>query len=120
MAVGCRVAGAEVRQDLIDPAACVMNATIRIGPRQLGARERVDLEDLLQEGRPPTGGLGRGQPRRGHDGHRGIDGGGLRLGAHAARAVGIPAVVPRGHVALVRDVDQHPGEELHGLSNSMR
>ncbi len=29
-----------------------------------------------------------------------------------ARAIGIPAVVPRGHLPLVRDVDQHPGQAL--------
>ena len=28
---------------------------------------------------------------------------------HAARAVGVPAVVPRGYVAFVRHVHQHPG-----------
>jgi len=43
-------------------------------------------------------------------------GGALRLAAHAARAVGVPAIVPRGDLPLVRDVDQHAREKLQRVS----
>jgi hypothetical protein len=42
----------------------------------LRARERVDLEDLLQQCRPAAGGVGGGQPRRSHDRHGRIGSGG--------------------------------------------
>ncbi len=61
---------------------------------------------------PPARGLGGREPRRGHHRHRSIGTGGLCLTTYPARAVGIPAIVPRGHVALVRDVDQHARQEL--------
>jgi hypothetical protein len=80
--------------------------------------ERVDLEDLLEEGRPAATGLGWRQPWRGDDGGRPVGSGRRRLLAHAPRTVGIPAVVPRGDVALIGDVHQHPGQKLqrvHGL-----
>jgi hypothetical protein len=56
------------------------------------------------EGRPPAAGLGGREAWRGDDGGR-RTGSGLGLPPHAARAVGIPAIVPRGDV----DMDQHPG-----------
>ena len=97
-----------MRQDLINHRrlrdTCVMNATIRIAPAHCAgawrAHERVDLDDLLQERRPPAGDLGGRQSRRDHHRHGGLGTGGLRLAAHAAGAVGIPPRVPRGDVAL--------------------
>ena len=74
-----------------------------------GTRERVDLEDLLQERRPAAGGLGRREAWRGDDHGRRRERDRLSLTSHPARTVGIPAVVPRGHVALVGDVHQDPG-----------
>ena len=69
--------------------------------------------------RPPAGGLRRRQPRRGN--HRGwpVRRCWRRLPPHAPPAIGIPPVVPRGDMALVGDVDQHPRQKLqrlHGLS----
>ncbi len=51
-------------------------------------------------------------PARGGHGGWPVRGGGCRLVPHATGAVGIPARVPRGAVALVGDVHQHPGQEL--------
>ncbi|MFN4771085.1 MAG: hypothetical protein ACK5N1_03610, partial [Gemmatimonas sp.] len=53
--------------------------------------QRVDLEHLLEQGRPPAAGLGRRESWRGDDGGQ-RSGGGLALTPHPARAVGIPAV----------------------------
>ncbi len=39
-------------------------------------------------------------------------GGGLRPAPHPARPIGVPPVLPRGHLPLVRDVGQHPREKL--------
>ena len=38
-----------------------------------------------------------------------------RRAAHPARAVGVPPVGPRGHVPLVRDVNQDPRQELQRI-----
>jgi hypothetical protein len=76
------------------------------------ARQRVDLEHLLQQGRPPAGGLGRRESWRGDDQGWRIGCGGLGLTPHPARTVGVPAVVPRGDVALVGNVHEDPSEEL--------
>jgi len=73
-----------VRQDLVDHRGL---RDERHNPHRAGAlraRERVDLEDLLQQCRPAAGGVGGGQPRRSHDRHGRIGSGGLRLAAHAA------------------------------------
>ena len=59
-----------------------------------------------------AGGLRRGQPWCGDDCGRRIGDGGLGLPPHATRAVGIPAIVPRGDVDLVGDVDQHARQRL--------
>ena len=74
--------------------------------------ERVDLEDLLEEGRPAATGLGWRQPWRGDDGGRPVRRGGRRLTSHAPRAVGIPATVSCRDLPLVRNVHEHPGQEL--------
>jgi len=76
------------------------------------ARQRVDLEHLLQQGRPPAGGFGRRESWRGDDQGWRIGCGGLGLTPHPARTVGVPAVVPRGDVALVGNVHEDPSEEL--------
>ena len=53
--------------------------------------------------------MGRGRSPAAHQLGR------LGLTPQPARAVGVPAVVPRGHVALVGNVDQHPRQELQGV-----
>jgi hypothetical protein len=105
-------AGPEVGEDWVDHR--------RLGdagdeaPRAVAgrARQRVDLENLLEQGRPPAAGLGRRESGRGDDHGRRLERGGLSLTSHPTRTVGIPARVPRGDVALVGDVHQHPGQEL--------
>ena len=57
-----------------------------------------------------AGGLGRREPWRGDDRGRRIGRDGLSLTPHPARTVGVPAVVPRGDVTLVRNVHQDPGQ----------
>ena len=108
----CGGARAPVRQDLVDHRRL---RDARHDPHRAGAvraRERVDLEDLPQQRRPSASGLGGRELRRDHHRHGGIGGGGRRPAAHAARAVGVPPVVPRGHLPLVGDVGQHPREKL--------
>jgi len=74
--------------------ACVMRATNPHGAVAGRAREWVDLEDLLEEGRPAASGFGRRESWRGDDRGRRISGGGQGRPSHPPRAVGIPAVVP--------------------------
>jgi hypothetical protein len=105
-------AGAEVRQDLVDHRRLRDEGDDPHDAVARGAHERVDLEELLEERRPPAVGLRRRQSWRVHDRQRCTGRDGLLLGPHPAWAVGIPAVVPRRDVALVRDVHQHPREEL--------
>ena len=120
-------AGAQVHQDLVNHRGL---RDARHDPHRAGAaraRERIDLEDLPQERRPPARRLGGGE--LGHDQHRhaGIGPGGLRLAAPPARAVGLPTVVARepgreGAIVL-RDPDRRthmeprvrPGEHTGGL-----
>ncbi len=111
---GVRTGGAcaEVRQDPVDHRRLRDESDDPHDAVARGARERVDLEELLEERRPPAGGLRRRQSRRVHDRQRCTGRDGLLPGPHPARAVGIPAVVPRRDLALVRDVHQHPREEL--------
>jgi len=47
--------------------------------------------------------------------HRRVASGGASRGAGII-AVGIPAVVPRRDVALIGDIDQHPGQELQRVN----
>ncbi len=77
-----------------------------------GTCERVDLEDLLKQGRPPAGRLARGQRSCGDDRRRPVGSGRRRLLAHASRTVGIPPVVRRRDVAFVGDMAPRPGQEL--------
>ena len=58
-------------------------------PATRRTRERVDLKDLLEQGGPPAGGLGRRESGRGDDGGWPVRRGGRRLVPHAAGAVGI-------------------------------
>ena len=108
---GARAAGLEMREDLVDHRRLGDERDDPHGAVARGTRERVDFEDLLQQGRPAAGGL------RGRESWRGDDHGrrrrqGFRRTPHSARAVGVPAIVPRGDVPLVRNVDQDPREEL--------
>ncbi len=64
--------------------------------------------------RADGGGIGRRQSSRGDDHPRALDPYGFGLAAHPARAGRIPAVVPRGHVPLVGNLDQHAGVKLQG------
>ena len=50
---------------------------------------------LLSHRRPTSGVAGGGQPRRGHDRHGRIGGGGLRPAPHPARPIGVPPGGPR-------------------------
>ena len=90
----------------------VMTAMIRMGPWHVGQASGSTSKELLQEGRPPAGRFRGCQPWGGHDHRRPLRRSRLGPAARAARPVGIPAIVPRRHVALIRDVDQHPREEL--------
>ena len=122
---GVRLAGgarAEVREDLVDHRRLGDARHDPHGTVAGRARERIDLEDLLEQRRPAAGGLGGRQSWRGDDGGRHRRRGG-RLAPHPARAVGIPAVVRCRDVPLVGDVHQHPGQELkrvHGLGARRR
>jgi len=80
-----RGAGAELREDLVDHRPLGHERDEAHRAVAGGAREGVDFKDLLQQRRPPTGGR-------------------LGLTPHPTRAVGVPAVVPRGDVPLVRYV----------------
>ena len=106
-------AGSEVGEDLVDHRRLRDEGDDAHRAVAGGTRERVDLEDLLEERRPPAGGLRRRESGRRGDGGwpRPVCGGERRLVPRAPRAVGIPAIVPRGDVALVGDVHQHPGQE---------
>lgn len=110
---------AQVRQDLVDHGRL---GNERHDPHRAdasGARERVDLEDQLQQCRPAAGGIGGGQPRRGHGQHGRIGSGGLRPAAHAAGAVGIPAIVLRGDLPLVGDVNEDRARNSSGSAVSV-
>ena len=76
-----------------------------------GTGERVDLENLLQEGRPSASGFGRRESCGGDDEGWRIGCYGLSLSSHPARTVGVPAVVPCRDLPLVRNVHEHPGQE---------
>ena len=102
-------------QDLVDHGPLRDEGDEAHGAVARWARERVDCEALLPPGRPAVGRLGRLPSWRGDDHGRRIGHDGLGLAAHAARAIGVPAVVPRGHVALVRNVGQRPRQELQGV-----
>jgi len=85
---GENVYSAEVENAVAQHAAVAACAVIGVpdgewGERTaLSTRERVDLEDLLQQRRPPVRRLGGSEPRRGHDRHGRIGGGGLRQAPH--------------------------------------
>jgi len=77
-----RGAGAEVREDLVDHGP-LRDAGDEAHHAVAGrAREGVDLEDLLQQRRPPAGGLGGPEPWRGNDRGRRLGLGRLGLTAH--------------------------------------
>ena len=80
-------AGAEVRHDLVDHRRLRDEGDDPHDAVARGARERVDLEELLEERRPPAGGLRRRQSWRVHDRQRCTGRDGLLLGPHPARAV---------------------------------
>jgi hypothetical protein len=105
-------ARAEVGEDLVDHRGLGDEGDDPHRAMAGRARERVDFEDLLKQGRPPAGGLGRRQPWRRDEGERPFPRGRHHLLPHATRPIGIPAVVPRRDVARVGDVHEHPGEEL--------
>ena len=107
-----RAARSAMREDPVDHRGLGDERDNPHGAMAGRARERVDLKDLLEQRRPPAGGLGGRQPRRGGDHGRRSGRDGLSLTSHPPRAIGIPAVVPRRDVALVGDVHEHPGEEL--------
>jgi hypothetical protein len=104
-------AGPEVGEDLVDHRRLGDAGDDAHGAVAGRTCQRVHLKDLLEEGRPAAAGRSRRELWRGDDGgqHRG---GGLGVTPHPARAVGIPAIVPRRDMALVRNVYEHPGEEL--------
>ena len=82
-----------------------------------------DLDYPMEQARPAPSGLGWRQPSGGDDRRRypRLDRRGLP--AHPARAILLPAIVPRGEVALIWDVDQHVSKELQrvgGLSARRR
>ncbi len=107
-----RAAGPEVGEDLVDHRRL---GDERDEPHRAvagRAHQRVHLKDLLEERRPPAGGLCRRQPRCGNHRRRPVRRCGRRLPPRAPWAIGIPAIVPRGDVALVRNVHQDPGQEL--------
>jgi hypothetical protein len=105
-------AGPEVGEDLVDHRRLGDAGDDAYRAVAGRARQRVHLKDLLEERRPTAAGLGRRESGRGDHGGWPVRGGGCRLVPHATGAVGIPAIVPRGDVALVGDVHQHPGQEL--------
>ena len=100
----------EVPQDLVDHRRLGDAGDDAHGAVARRAREGVDLEDLLQKRRPPAGGLGRRQAWRAADGGGRTSCGRLGLTPHAARAIGVPAMVARGHVpfsSFVRPSERH-------------
>ncbi len=110
-------AGAEVREDLVDHRRLGSERDEAHRAVAGGARERVDVKDLLQERRRRAFAhrrLASAGPSRG----AGTMSGGTASALprmperETARAVGVPAVVPRRHAPLVGDVHQDPGEEL--------
>jgi len=118
-----RGAGAARREDPVDHGGLGDARDDPHGPATRRARQRVAREDLLPQGRPPAGRLGRRQPGCGHHRGRIVRRGGRRLPPHAQRAIGLPAIVPRGDVPRVRHVHAHPGEALqrvHGLGARRR
>ncbi len=118
---GCHFLGA-ITDRRIATSRERLNATTRIVPRHVGhARgstskiEGVDVEELLQERRPPAGRLRGGQPWGGDDRRRRTGLGRLGLTPPPARAVRIPAVVPRGHVVTCPLSQQVPRvRQAHG------
>jgi hypothetical protein len=85
-----RGAGPEVGEDLVDHRGLRDERDAPHGPATRRTRERVDLNELLQEGRPSAGGLGRRESWRGNDRGRPVRGGGRRLPPHTAGAIRIP------------------------------
>ncbi len=110
-----RGAGPEVREDLVDHRRLGNERDEPHGAMAGRTRQRVDLEDLLEQGRPPAAGLGRRESWRGDDGGQ-RRGGGLGLTPHSARAAGIPAIVPRRDMPLLRNVHEHSRQELERVS----
>ena len=104
-------AAAEVGEDLVDHRRLRDEGDDPHRALTRRARERVDLEDLLEERGPPAAGLGRREAWHGEDGGWRLERDGLRLPSQPARAIGIPAGVARRDVALVRDMHQDPGQE---------
>ena len=108
--IGIGISIAEVPQDLVDHRRLGDAGDDAHGAVARRAREGVDLEDLLQKRRPPAGGLGRRQAWRAADGGGRTSCGRLGLTPHAARAIGVPAMVARGHVpfsSFVRPSERH-------------
>jgi len=62
-----RCAGAEVREDLVDHRDLEDARDDPHGAMAGRAREWVDLEELLEQRRPPAGGLRGGESWRGDD-----------------------------------------------------
>ncbi len=105
-----RGAGPEVREDLVDHRRLGNERDDPHGAMAGRTYQRVDHDNLLEQGRPPATGLGRRESWRGDDvGQR--RGGGLALTPHPARAVGIPAIIPRRDMPFVRDMEQHPRQK---------
>ena len=94
------------------PEAWVMNATTRMGLWQVGhasgSTSKICCRRAAHQ-RVTSVGASRGA---GDDQGWRIGCCGLGLTPHSARKVGVPTVVPRGDVALVRNVHEDAGEEL--------
>jgi hypothetical protein len=106
-------AGAEVGEDPVDHRRL---RDERDDPHRAvagGTREGGDLEDRLEQRRPPETRLGGSESGRGDDGGWPLRGSGRRRVPHATEAVGVLAVMPRRDVALVADDAQRGDGVVH-------
>lgn len=87
----CLARGASpgVREDLVDHRRLRNECDDAHRAAADRTRERVDLQELLQEGRPSPGGLGRRESWRGNDLGRPVRGGGRRPPPNAEVAIRI-------------------------------
>ena len=95
-----RGGGPEVGEDLVGDRRLVDTGDDAHRAVAGRARQRVHHKDLLEERRPPAGGLRRRQLRRGNPHGWPVRRGWRRPVAHAPRAIRVPAIEPRGDVAL--------------------